>query len=149
MAWNVWERDVDTYFAKTPDSLIPVDDFSREAMQQYGDGEIIRIKLFKDRNPRHHRLFFALLACIYANQDKYLSKEALRFAITVQAGWVDEIQLSGDRVALKPKSIAWARMDQHEFRDYYQAAMRAIPELLPQFEGVDIEKMLIGGDDHA
>lgn len=118
-------------------------------MNQYGDGEIVRVRLYKDRNPRHHRLFFALLKCIFFNQEKYISQEALRFAITIQAGWVDEIMLSGDRVALKPKSIAWARMDQHEFKEFYGAALRAIPELLPQFLGVDIEEMLITGGADA
>ena len=126
---------------------MPVDDVSLELLQQYGDGEVIRVKLFKDRNPGHHRLFFALLRCIYNSQEKYLSQEALRFAITIQAGWVDEIKLTGDRVALRPKSIAWGSMDQHEFRDYYDAALRAIPELLPQFAGVDIEGMLVSGGE--
>lgn len=115
-------------------------------MNQYGDGEVIRVKLFKDRNPRHHRLFFALLKVVFQNQEKYLSQEALRFAITVQAGWVDEIQLTGDKVALRPRSIAWGKMDQHEFKTYYDAAMQAIPELLPQFDGADLEQMLISGE---
>jgi hypothetical protein len=136
---------LDTYFAKTPDSLVPVDDFTADALRQYGDGEIIRVKLFKDRNLRHHRLFFGMLRAIFKNQEKYLSEEALRFAVTIQAGWVDEIKLSGDKVALRPKSIAFAKMDQHEFRQYFDAALRAIPELLPQFDGVDIEDMLRSG----
>jgi hypothetical protein len=65
--------------------------------------------------------------------------EALRFAVTIQAGWVEEIRLAGDKVALKPKSISWGKMDQHEFKLYYDAALRAIPELLPHLEGVDWE----------
>ena len=136
---------MDVYFAKTPDSLVPVDDVSLEALQSYGDGEVVRVKLFKDRNPRHHRLWFALLRAIFKNQERYISQEALRFAITIQAGWVDEIRLSGDKVALKPKSIAWSKMDQHEFSEYYKAALQAIPELLPQFNGVDIPAMLSSG----
>lgn len=107
---------------------------------------MIRVKLMKDRNPRHHRLFFALLHMVFQNQDKYLSQEALRFAVTVQAGWVDEIKLCGDRVALRPKSIAWGKMDQLEFKTYFDAALRAIPELLPQFDGVDLEQELKTGD---
>lgn len=142
---------MDTYFAVVGDanatSLMPVDEHSLNALKQYGEGEIIRVKLMKDRNPRHHRLFFALLNCIYKNQEKYLSQEALRFAITIQAGWVNEIKLSGDKVTLQPKSISWGKMDQHEFTEYYAAALRAIPELLPQFDGVDIEAMLISGGE--
>lgn len=129
----------DTYFVRTAVSLRPVDDASREAMAAFGEGEIIRVKLWRDRNPAHHRLFFALLNLVYENQDKYASPEALRFAVTCQAGWVDEIRLRGDKVALRPKSLSWGRMGQDEFNQYYQAALRVIPELLPQFEGVDLE----------
>lgn len=123
-----------------------MDEHTTEVMHEYGDGEVIRVKLMKDRNPRHHRLFFALLRMVFKNQEKYLSQEALRFAVTIQAGWVDEIRLSGDKVALRPKSIAWGRMDQLEFKSYFDAALRAIPELLPQFDGVDLEQELKGGD---
>lgn len=133
---------MDGYFVKTPVSLRPVDDNSTALMHEFGDGELVRVKFFKDRNPGHHRLFFALLQLVYKNQEKYLSLEALRFAVTVQAGWVDEIKLAGDKVALRPKSIAWGKMDQIEFKDYYAAAMKAIPELLPQFDGVDLESEL-------
>lgn len=137
---------MDTYFVKTPVSLRPVDDASAAVLKEYGDGEVIRVKLMKDRNPRHHRLFFALLNMVYQNQDKYLSQEALRFAVTIQAGWVDEIRLAGDKVALRPKSIAWGKMDQLEFKNYFDAALRAIPELLPQFDGVDLQGELIQHD---
>jgi hypothetical protein len=97
----------------------------------------------KDRNPGHHRKFFGLLRMVFENQEKYLSQEALRFAVTIQAGYVEEIQLDGDRIALKPKSIAWAKMDQTEFDKFYNAALAAIKALLPQFEGVDLDRELI------
>lgn len=133
----------DHYFVRTIGGLAPVDDASREALGAYGNGEILRAKLYRDRNPRHHRLFFGLLKLVFDNQQRYLSTEALRFAITIQAGYVEEIRLSGDRVALKPKSIAFSKMDQHEFKLFYDAALKAIPELLPELAGVDWERELL------
>jgi hypothetical protein len=133
----------DVYFARTIGGLAPVDDAAREAINHYGTGEILRAKLYRDRNPRHHRLFFGLLKLVFDNQERYLSTEALRFAITVQAGYVDEIRLSGDRVALKPKSISFGSMDQGEFKLFYDAALKAIPELLPELKGVDWERELL------
>lgn len=133
----------DYYFAKTLGGLAPVDDAAKEGIGAYGNGEIIRVKLYRDRNPRHHRLFFGLLKLVFDNQDKYLSTEALRFAITVQAGYVDEIRLQGDTVALKPRSIAFHSMDQNEFKLFYDAALKAIPELLPALAGVDWERELL------
>ena len=61
----------------------------------------------------------------------------------MQAGYVDEIRLSGDRVALKPKSISFGSMDQAEFSKFYSAALQAIGQLLPELAGVDWEKELL------
>jgi len=133
----------DVYVVRTIGGLAPVDDAGREAIGVYGTGEVVRIKLYRDRNPRHHRLFFGLLNLVFENQQRYLSREALRFALTIQAGYVDEIRLSGDKIALKPKSIAFASMDQHEFKLFYDAALKAIPELLPELAGVDWERELL------
>ncbi len=132
----------DHYFVRTIGGLAPVDDSAKEALNFYGTGEILRVKLHKDRNPRHHRLFFGLLGLVMRNQEVYLSLEALRFAIMVTAGYVDEIRLSGDKVAMRPKSLSFGSMGQQEFSEFYAAALLAIPRLLPQFEGVDLEREL-------
>lgn len=132
----------DVYFCKTIGGLAPVDDAAKEALSAYGNGEILRLKIYRDRNIRHHRLFFGLLGMVFRNQEVYLSQEALRFAIMVTAGYVDEIRLSGDKVAMRPKSLSFGSMGQAEFSEFYDAALLAIPRLLPQFEGVDLAREL-------
>jgi hypothetical protein len=133
----------DTYLVKTIGGLRPVDDVSKQAFDAYGNGEVIRVKVMRERNPRHHRLFFALLGLVFENQQKYLSLEALRFAVIIQAGYVDEIRLSGDKVILKPKSLSFGSMDQNEFSLFYAAALLALKELLPELAGVDWERELL------
>jgi hypothetical protein len=132
----------DFYLVRTLGGLKPADDRTEDAVKNFGLGEIVRVKFYSSRNIRHHRLFFGLLNLVFVNQDKYLSLEGLRFAVTIQAGYVDEIKLAGDKVTLKPKSIAFARMGQVEFNEFFAAALAAIPVLLPQFEGVDLEREL-------
>lgn len=132
----------DFYMVKTLGGFRPADDRTEDQAKNFGLGEVVRIKFFSSRNIRHHRLFFGLLNLVFANQDKYLSLEGLRFAVTIQAGYVEEIKLKGDTVILKPKSIAFARMSQVEFNAFYDAALAAIPVLLPQFEGMDLRQEL-------
>ena len=133
----------DIYLTKTlGGGLKPIDGLGEEYINGLGAGEIVRATMKKDRIPGHHRKYFGLLRLVFSNQDRYLSQEALRFAVSIQAGYVDQIMLSGDKVALRPKSISWARMDQNDFNDYYNAALKAIPELLPQFAGIDLDREL-------
>jgi hypothetical protein len=123
-------------------ALKPADGTAEEYIASLGIGEVVRARMSKDRNPAHHRKYFGLLRMVFENQDRYLSLEALRFAIAVQSGYVEEIRLSGDAVAFKPKSISWSRMDQTQFNSFYQAALDAIPRLLPQFKDVDLDREL-------
>jgi Protein of unknown function (DUF1367) len=133
----------DLYFVKTMGgALKAADGLSEEYLDTLGTGEVIRGRFVKDRNPGHHRKFFGLLNLVFKNQEKYLSQEALRFAVSIQSGYVEEIRLAGDVVAFKPQSISWAKMDQTEFEKFYNAALQAIPRLLPQFEGVDLDREL-------
>ena len=80
---------------------------------------------------------------VFENQKKYATMEQLRFAITVKAGYVDHIQLEGDRVVLKPKSISFGSMDQTAFKQFYADALIAIKELLPELADVDWERELL------
>ena len=134
---------MDIYLTRTlGNSLKPIDGTGEEYIASLAHGEVVRAVFKKDRNPGHHKKFFAILRLVHSNQDKYLSQEALRFAVMVQAGYVDTIQLEGDKVAFRPVSISWAKMDQVEFDKFYQAALAAIPRLLPQFINVDLDQEL-------
>jgi hypothetical protein len=133
----------DIYLVKTLGGLAPIDDIAKEVLASYGSGEVIRARTYRARNPRHHRLFFGLLKLVFDNQQRYLSTEALRFALTIQAGYVEEIRLKGDAVALKPRSISFASMDQNEFNAFYKAIKAAIPELMPELGKVDWERELL------
>lgn len=134
---------MDYYLAKTlGGAMIPIDAAGQEYVDSLAAGEIVRGTFKKDRNPGHHRKFFALLKLVFENQDKYLSQEGLRFAIAVASGYCDEIALDGNKVTFKPKSINWASMDQQEFNTFYKSALQAIPRLLPQFEGIDLDREL-------
>ncbi len=135
---------VDIFLAKTMGGAFkPIDGKGEEYAASLGCGEIVRGVFTKARNPGHHRKFYGILRMVWENQEKYLSLDGLEFAVKVQAGYVDEIHLTGDKVALKPRSISWGKMDQHEFDGFYQAALMAIKELLPQFKDVDLDRELL------
>jgi len=134
---------LDVYLTKTlGGGLRPVDGTAEDWIAGIKVGEIVRVQPKKDRNPRFHNKFMGTLRMVFKNQEKYLSFEGLRAAVTVAAGYVDVIQLDGDRTTLVPQSIAWDKMDDHQFAPLYRAALEAIPRLLPQFEGVDLEREL-------
>lgn len=134
----------DYYFVRTlGGALMPCDAEAEAIVASFGSGEIVRCEIRRDRNPGHHRKFFAILGLVFKNQETYLSVEALRFAVMISAGYVDEISIGGGKVAFKPRSISWAKMDQTDFDRLYSAALEAIPRLLPAFDGIDLDRQLL------
>lgn len=141
--WRPHLSDQDCYVVKTLFGFKAADELTEQTAANYGLGELIRVKFYKGRNIKFHRLYFGLLKLVFENQETYLSMEGLRFAVTLSAGFADEVRLDGNRVALKPRSIAFSKMDEHEFKDYFAACVKAIPRLLPQFDGMDLEAELL------
>jgi hypothetical protein len=133
----------DFYLVRTHlGALKPADGAAEEYINSLSVGEIVKADLRKPRNPGFHNKVMGVLRVVYNNQEKYLSLDAFRFALMIAAGYVDQIALDGDKVAFRPQSIAWDKMDQAKFEEVYGTLLRAIPRLLPQFEGVDLEKEL-------
>ena len=78
------------------------------------------------RNPRFHRLYFAMLNMVFQNQELYNNIDHLRRDLTIEAGYYDlRANIHGEEIK-EPKSISFASMDQMQFDEYYNACLDVI-----------------------
>lgn len=84
-------------------------------------GDQLLASIRKPRNAKLHRKAFILIDVVYPHTE-YPSKEALRKAMTVGAGFVEEIinPVTGE-TALSAKSWRFDSMDDIEFQQLYSA----------------------------
>jgi len=102
-------------------------------------GETIAVKWSKPRNPGNHRRYFAMIGVIIDNMpetvpDRYHNPEYLRYETLIGIGhceWRTSRNGTGYPV---PKSIAFDKMDEDEFRDIYS---RTVNYLLKHFCPMD------------
>ena len=122
-------------------SLIPVDDEGKEVLDGIGQGELVKVKITKPRNLKHHRKFFSMLQLVFQNQDRYPTLKHLLTAVKIEAGWYEDVPIDvrGNPYFI-PKSISFARMDQLEFDEFYTQAIAACCRLLPHLNAEDIEQ---------
>lgn len=123
-------------------SLHAADQAAEDALRRFAPGEMVPVKVYKERCPGLHRKFFAMLNVAFSNQEQYLTMEAFRAAVTVEAGWYEEY-LNKERGELikYPKSIAWDKMDELEFEKFYGAAIDAILRaFIPGVDRKDLEE---------
>lgn len=131
---------MDVVLCKRISSLIPIDEEGKDALAGIGQGELIKVKITKARNLKHHKKFFSMLNLVLDNQESYPTLKHLLTAVKLEAGWYEDVPISVKGVPhFIPKSISFAKMDQLEFDDFYMQAIAACCRLLPHLNARDIE----------
>ncbi len=126
---------------KRDGKLLPADDESWQHMARLPNNVQVWAEVKRARNPKMHRLFFALVKIVWDNSpyERYPTMDAMRAAIQVSAGHRDEIHLPGGQLAYIPKSISFGSMSQDEFEIFYQNVCDCIARhFLP---GVTVEEL--------
>ena len=102
-------------------SLRPADSSGEDALRKIGNGEVVSIEVKRPRNVRHHRMFWALMTIVHENMDeaRYPTVEDLVSAIKIAAGLRTRIVLPSGDVGFIPGSIAFHKMDQSQFSEFY------------------------------
>lgn len=86
-------------------------------------GQTFSFSWSEPRSPAFHRAHFALIKLIFESQETFSDPEALRAWLTVGAGHCDMLPgPSGELVAV-PRSIAYERMDETDFREHHMRVL--------------------------
>lgn len=121
------------WFFKLGRNLVAADEEAEDAIARIAHGEALLIDIRRPRNLKFHRKYWALIATVFDNQERYPTREHLHVAVKLAAGWFDSMVLEDGRLVYVPRSISFAAMDEDEFTKFYSEAVGAIIRLLPQF----------------
>jgi hypothetical protein len=122
-------------------ALYPYDEAGEVVLRRLAQGEIVETEVTKPRNARFHRMFFAMLSIILANQEHYTSIEDLLAVCKLRIGHTHKIQ-TAHGIYEVPASISFAAMDDIEFGNFYDRACQWVcSEVVPGLErkGLDEE----------
>ena len=111
----------------TPVGLKPLYDEDYDEKRKLKIGESYEVTVKKARNVSLHRKYFSLIHTAWEYQNERVtehfhhSEEAFRKTVEVAAGWCEPCYSIERREWLEiPKSIAFDRMDETEFRELYE-----------------------------
>jgi hypothetical protein len=99
------------------------------------------------RSGKQHRLYWALLQKVVENHPYYATADALSIWLKVRLGFVVDVVLHDGTVHYRTKSIAFEKMDQVEFNEFFNLAVDVlVTEVLPEVSRDDllasVEEML-------
>ena len=111
----------------TAGGLVPCDDNDYEEKRKLKVGQIYKATVKLNRNYRLHRKYFALINCAWAYQNERQtaffkgSVEIFRKTMEMAAGHCERVySIEHKEWRDVPKSIAFDKMDEFEFRDLYE-----------------------------
>lgn len=115
-------------FARHGNSFVPVDAEGEEMLAAVKDGKQVMATFKAARNPRHHRLFFALLRVLVDNTDLFAGDtELARKAILTDCRECDVwVHPKTGEVRVEVRSIQYEKMDQVRFSRLFDRALYVI-----------------------
>lgn len=119
--------------------LMPCGDLDEQAFAKLPTDRDLRVEVVAPRNIGLHRKAFALLNIVWPHTN-YPTVERLRAALTIAAGFVDDVinPITGE-VVWYPKSWSFENMDDLEFRELYNRLVDAALKVVPNSKREDWE----------
>lgn len=103
-------------------TLLPNSEDAVRVMGEVKEGKEFVIDLAPSRNPKHHRLFWAMLGEIVKSGAWEGTAETLNTWLKFKCHHVTVIVVDGKNMII-PKSIAFHKMSQDQFRRYFDRAV--------------------------
>lgn len=118
-------------FRRTGFALAPIGKDARELLAGIREGNTVLVEVWKPRNWKQHRKFFAILNNVVEATGRWTSAEHLRRDLLLSLHRYDE-HVNGftGEVVKVPHSMAFAAMPKDEFERLYEDAMTLLTDAL-------------------
>lgn len=130
-------------FQKLPGGhLAPADAAAEEFTLDLPIGKYCWATMKRARNPRRHRLFWALVKIVKDNTGLPQSSDAIAAYLKIKGGHV-EVFRKGDKITEVPASIAFSKCTETEFAAFLDRLMDVIrQDFIPHLEAGDLRAEL-------
>ena len=108
-----------------------------EKMKRLSQGQVVSCEVKRERNLKHHNLYFALCRLVSDNSD-FISEDQVDYYVRIKSGLVDFQIVCDEKTIVKPKSLQFAKMNQSEFEKFFD---RVIP-LFEKITGLTKKELL-------
>ena len=115
-------------FRRRGRTLVPVDRQGLELLATIGNERDVVVEIKARRNPKHHRLLFAVLKFMVDHSDRFDNTEQALLALKIACGEVDPYVNERGKTFFVPRSISWGAMDQTRFSQFFDRCIYVITQ---------------------
>lgn len=127
-------------FKRQGNALVPHAPYDHEILSMFPEGVPLRASFAQPRSLPRHRLYWVVLRLVIKNSNYFATVEGLHKTLLTACGVTEPLITLEGEIVLIPSSIAFEKMEESEFKEYFDAALDAIStRVIP---GVDINELL-------
>lgn len=140
---------MELYLVRKLNALYPAHSQDSDHLHQLPVDEVLKCKVVRPRNIGHHRKLFALLGLVFDNlpeglEEHFKNIDDLLYEMKLQTGHREKYRTLSGREVIRVKSIAFDKMPQDEFQDFYDQCLVVICKyILPEITSEDLKEQLI------
>mgnify|MGYP003148636833 FL=1 len=109
--------------------LHPVTQYDAEILETYSTNQLFDIQAVSERSPQHHKKYWSVLNNVVKDTQKWATAAHLHDDLKMLCGYYRTvINKANNTVYFVPDSIAFTKMDQKEFKTYFDNAMMKLAE---------------------
>ena len=118
-------------FEKRNGQLMPVSVYDAQMAEEYGEGQLFNVTAVSNRSEPHHKLYWATLGNVVKATGRWATSSHLHDDLKMLCGYYRTVvnQATGG-VYYVPDSIAYKKMDQQQFREYFDQAMAKLADAI-------------------
>jgi len=111
--------------------LYPVTRYDAEIIETYSNNQLFNIQAVSERSPQHHKLYWSALNNVVKSTKRWATTSHLHDDLKMLCGYYRTVinQANGG-VYYVPDSIAFDKMNQSEFKEYFENAMEKLAEAI-------------------
>lgn len=123
--------------------LQPLDDIGAQYLSKIKPNETFLVEIKRARNPRQHRLYWALCNLVADNSEAYDTADQVSFVFKIATGHTMPTVGHDGRTYWQPRSIAFHAMPQEEFRKFLDRCIDVVvTKLLPKVTSEELRAEL-------
>ena len=128
---------------RTISGLVPCDERDRDLLSKLKIGKIVSVEVKQSRNIKELRLYFALIHLVFPQQSTWETEDDLDDAIRCAVGHCTKMTLKSGEIMVRPKRLAFGKLDQMQWRDYFDRVMRLVTtKIIPGLDAGDLRREL-------
>lgn len=121
--------------------LVPCAPTDSDALMRFPTGKTLSVRVTQSRSSRQLRLYRAMLSLVAENLEQDVTADDLHEWLKLRLGYVREVRQRNGEVVHVAKSVAFAKMDQPTFREFFDKAVTMLIEhIIPGLDSADLER---------